>query len=332
MKNKNGFTLMELLAVLVILALIALITVPSITNSLKSYRDKLYDTQIDNIKKAAEVWGADHLLILPNDTTSEVEVVYSKDAVYPDSYKRIILTLEDLQNEGYIDKDLKNIRKKNSNGNSIEFNKQLEIIIEKNGNRIEYEVIDQEYFAYVVGDHIKVKLNDNEREFIVIADSSNRYKNVKAILADKTLRSGEVFAWCSSTDCANKLNTSGPITLNNQLNNLNWNNATSIRLLTLDEFVNVIYTLRNEPLSNINWILGTSNSYWTSTEYGNSSAYIIPETYSLPENISNNNPIEGKNLIKNNFDSISTNRVSITTEHDIRPVIEISKKYVSLKK
>ena len=48
--KKNGFTLIELLAVLVILGLIALVTISTVTGTLKSYKNSLYQNQLDNIE------------------------------------------------------------------------------------------------------------------------------------------------------------------------------------------------------------------------------------------------------------------------------------------
>ena len=53
MKNKKGFTLIELMAVIIILAVIALIVTPLILNSMKDSKEKLYQTQLENIKSAA---------------------------------------------------------------------------------------------------------------------------------------------------------------------------------------------------------------------------------------------------------------------------------------
>ena len=94
MKNK-GFTLAELLAVIVILGVIAVITVPIVTKTLASYRTKLCENQIQNIKEAARIWGSDNLLSLPDKENGT-----------------LVITLNDLQDKGYIDKDINNPRTK----------------------------------------------------------------------------------------------------------------------------------------------------------------------------------------------------------------------------
>lgn len=65
--NKNGFTLVELIAVIVILGLLALIANSSVVNVVKNSKSDLYNTQLKLIESAAESWGNDNLDKLPND-------------------------------------------------------------------------------------------------------------------------------------------------------------------------------------------------------------------------------------------------------------------------
>lgn len=84
MKNK-GFTLIELLAVIVILAILALIAIPAVSKQLNDSKDSLYNTQLLNIKSAAETWGADNLFKLPEDGNCiTVTLGYLKDGGYLD--------------------------------------------------------------------------------------------------------------------------------------------------------------------------------------------------------------------------------------------------------
>ena len=57
---------MELLAVIIILSLLALLANTSVTKVVKDSKVDLYNIQIENIKLAAESWGADNLYKLPN--------------------------------------------------------------------------------------------------------------------------------------------------------------------------------------------------------------------------------------------------------------------------
>ena len=91
MKRNTGFTLAELLGVIVILGLIALVTIPAITDSLKRYRNNMYQVQVDNIVQAAKNWGSDHLLQLPDVEGGT-----------------IVITISDLQAAGYLKGELKN--------------------------------------------------------------------------------------------------------------------------------------------------------------------------------------------------------------------------------
>lgn len=53
---KNGFTLVELLAVIAILAIISLITLTSTGNTIDSSKNKLSELQKTNIERAAETY------------------------------------------------------------------------------------------------------------------------------------------------------------------------------------------------------------------------------------------------------------------------------------
>lgn len=136
--KKNGFTLIELLAVLVILGLIALVTISTVTGTLKSYKNSLYQNQLDNIESAARLWSSDNMLKLPDSENTTVICEYANYNNCPDSYYKLILDLSDLQNGGYIDADLKNVKTKKPF-------KSVKINIVKNGKKIEYEVIVEEY-------------------------------------------------------------------------------------------------------------------------------------------------------------------------------------------
>ena len=83
--KKNAFTLIELLAAITILALLVLIAVPAVSKQLNDSKDTLYNSQISNIKTAAQAWGADNLFKLPEDDTCvTVTLGYLKDLGYLD--------------------------------------------------------------------------------------------------------------------------------------------------------------------------------------------------------------------------------------------------------
>lgn len=89
--NNKGFTLAELLGVIAILGIIAMITVPAINRSLNQGKEDLYTTQIEQLKKGAEDYFAEHLQEMP-------------DAINGSACK----TIDQLQKGGYLPLDIKN--------------------------------------------------------------------------------------------------------------------------------------------------------------------------------------------------------------------------------
>jgi type IV pilus assembly protein PilA len=132
MKNK-GFTLAELLAVIVILGLIAVITIPAVTKTLGEQKSKLCEDQLKNIKEAARLYGSDHLIELQEEDYS--------DGDENDSTKNgktyLSITLKDLQDGGYIDKDIENPKT-----SEIIDSENIKILIKKSGKKYNYEVTD----------------------------------------------------------------------------------------------------------------------------------------------------------------------------------------------
>ena len=70
MKNKNAFTLVELIAVVSILGLIALIVYPTIASVIKDARENSYQDQVTVIEKAAKSWSIDNASKLSTDGKS----------------------------------------------------------------------------------------------------------------------------------------------------------------------------------------------------------------------------------------------------------------------
>ncbi len=115
MKQK-GFTLAELLGVIVILGLLALIVIPVVTESINGYRIRICEVQVKDVLEAARVWGAEeeNIMKLPQD---EIETR--------------TITLAELQEGGYIDKNIKNPLNKNEY-------LEMDITIRRQGYKFKY--------------------------------------------------------------------------------------------------------------------------------------------------------------------------------------------------
>ena len=118
--NKNGFTLVELLAVITILALIGLITSISVANMVKESKAELSDMQKKSIKLAAQSWGSDNIDELPTGESC------------------IFLTLKDLKDSGFLDSNILDPKNKKAISDDIKIKISSEL---KNGKSVlKYEV------------------------------------------------------------------------------------------------------------------------------------------------------------------------------------------------
>ena len=118
--KKNGFTLVELLSTIVVLGLLLSLVVPFIDRTIKTSKQDLYKSQINLIEGAAKLWGSDNKSFLDNLNIFPYEI-----------------TLGDLQDSGYLEKDINNpLTDENFHENTI-------IQIDKIENFYEYEVIDE---------------------------------------------------------------------------------------------------------------------------------------------------------------------------------------------
>ena len=86
--KKEGFTLVELLAVVVIIGITYLIIFPSVTSFIDKSKEKSYNIQVDLIEKASKKWGVDN-----------TDELLKKD---PYHLNNINLTLTTLKKEGYL--------------------------------------------------------------------------------------------------------------------------------------------------------------------------------------------------------------------------------------
>lgn len=86
--KKNGFTLVELLAVIVILALLVSIAVPGVLTMSDKIQSNMFCTKIENIEKAAQLWGDDHY-----------------DQINAANNKTVTVKIQELLQKNYLKKD-----------------------------------------------------------------------------------------------------------------------------------------------------------------------------------------------------------------------------------
>ncbi len=115
---KKGFTLIEMIGVVTILAVLMMIASIPVTKTLRDFNKKAYQMEIDNIEKAAKLWGNEH----PAELQRKIN---NNENLY----------LYELQNEGYLESKIINPK------TNKKFNNQLVIKITKmSEKRYVYEV------------------------------------------------------------------------------------------------------------------------------------------------------------------------------------------------
>lgn len=111
----KAFTLIELMAVIILLGVLSLIAIVTINNTLKEEKENSCKIQEKNIISAAKNWGAKNVFNLPQDESNT------------------IVTIRQLKDEGFLDKDIKNPK------NDTLINDDLQIVITKIDNNYKYE-------------------------------------------------------------------------------------------------------------------------------------------------------------------------------------------------
>lgn len=138
MRNNKGFTLVELIGVVIILGLISLIAIPTVTSSLKKYKESLYQDSLDNIIQAAKNWGASNVGKLPNGVNTGISMQYP-DIDIETNYSTLYITVEDLVKEGFISSEIKNPKNNNL------YCTKARITITKTSAGYTYEIQDNDY-------------------------------------------------------------------------------------------------------------------------------------------------------------------------------------------
>ena len=115
---KKGFTLVEMIGVVTILAVLMMIASIPVTKTLKDFTKKAYQTEIENIEKAAKLWGNENPDKLPKEIDETMNIY-----------------LYELQNNGYLESKIINPK------TNKKFNDRLVIkITKKSEKRYVYEV------------------------------------------------------------------------------------------------------------------------------------------------------------------------------------------------
>lgn len=93
---KNGFTLVELLAILAVLGVILLVSVPSIVSTNQKLKQQDYERYVNNIENAAEIYVEAH-----SDREEYAELKVTKN-------KTLTISTDTLITSGVIQGTLKN--------------------------------------------------------------------------------------------------------------------------------------------------------------------------------------------------------------------------------
>lgn len=103
MKNRKGFTLIEIMAVIAVLAVVTLVTAPTITRMYKESSDEEYSKYLDTLILATETYITSNI-----DRYPELKIAGSS----------IVVSVGTLRNEGYVKKELINPKTKSNTLNS----------------------------------------------------------------------------------------------------------------------------------------------------------------------------------------------------------------------
>ena len=129
MKDKNGFTLVELLAVIVVLAIVVSIAVPSTFAISNRIKKNLFCSKIDFISNSAELYGEDR-----RDSFGTITI----DGA---SYKGKNVTVKELVTTNYLKKDhtsepyIEDPRDKNNNLDNL----NVSIYIKNNSVYVKFD-------------------------------------------------------------------------------------------------------------------------------------------------------------------------------------------------
>ena len=313
MKKKNGFTLIELIAVLVILAILALIVTPLVMSIIRKAKIAADKRSVDAYGRSVELAIANYLLDngdFPTDV-SQLTIEYSGD--------RVECSTTQLNSDSSV-----YLAGCTVGGRSVE------------GYTYGKEETGPTYTAYSVGDQVTY----NNINYYVIKDSGANESTVTLLKAEP-ITSSEISSYLSSTEIANKVDTSktyvkiayysrdncvssgdqSGCSINYSLSDVKqvvdvWetnyaSGATEARLVTVDEISTLGYVyiendtgIRYETTENTPGWVYNNYWYWTMSQYNDS----VSDVW----NVSPDGSLYPRSVSRNDYDVI-------------RPVIVINK-------
>ena len=112
MKNKKGFTLVELLAVMVILGILIIIMIPAVNGALNKGKEKISEINKKQIKEAVEVLVTE---VISCDISDRTYAVFNENKntssciiLQNSLYSKKVITIENLKNNNYFKDDANN--------------------------------------------------------------------------------------------------------------------------------------------------------------------------------------------------------------------------------
>ncbi len=145
-KNKIGMTVVELVVVIALLSLMLAIAIPIVTGTIRSQKEKLYDVQIESIKKGAVAWGSANLYLMPHNNGDTITI-----------------TLGELKSKGFVKKDLTNPKTEQRFGDNV-----LVVVTKKNNS----------YLYNIENASSSDQGFDNEAPFIILNGSPTEYVEI----------------------------------------------------------------------------------------------------------------------------------------------------------
>ena len=275
MKRKNGFTLIELIAVLVIMAIIALIVTPLVMNIIRKARISADKRSIDAYGRSIELAVAGYLLDTGRFPTSveQLTIEYSGNEV--------VCTTTQLNSDSSVYLDGCTVA-----GRSVDYH------YGENKNTTP-EPVTPSYTAYQVGDHVSY----NGVTYYVIEDSDTTNDTVK-LLKENPLTKIEMDNLNLTGITITESNSYGQVQYGSSADYSTstvkqvvdaWKNTAiatgdtaTARLITYDELLtglgyenNVVCTggcYYNGSLENVPaWVYNSNYYYWTMSQNGGSS-------------------------------------------------------------